>query len=66
MAKNGISCNADIKVNPNNNLDGLRLERQLEKLKLKLDVNEVVKGLAILHADTDRKLSELSGMCLEK
>jgi hypothetical protein len=30
MVKNGISCNAEITVNPNNFLAGYRLERKLE------------------------------------
>jgi len=66
MVKNGISLKADIKVKANNFLNGIKLERKLEKLKLKLDVNEVVKGLTRFHSETDRKLGEIANICLEK
>jgi hypothetical protein len=66
MVKTGISCNVDIKVNSNNCLNGLKLERRLEKLKVRLDVNEVVKGLTAFHATTDQKLSEMLQVCLER
>lgn len=66
MVKNGISCTANIRVNPNNHLEGLKLERCLERIKRKLDVNEIAKNLVICHAETDSKLCELSEMCMEK
>lgn len=66
MVKNGISCKVDIKVNANNLLDGIKLERQLEKLKLKLDINEVTKGLTTFHSDIDRRLGEIQEICLGK
>ncbi|HEY5236721.1 MAG TPA: hypothetical protein VIJ14_11125 [Rhabdochlamydiaceae bacterium] len=66
MAQNGTSCQADIKVNPNNHLNGLKLERHMERLKKKLDVNEVVKGLCLFHSSAEQKLNELSEMCVGK
>lgn len=63
---NGISCNVAIKVKSNNYMNGIKLERKLETLKRKLDVNEVVKGLTRFHAEADKKLRELHEMCLEK
>ncbi len=66
FCKNGISCNVDIKVNSNNYLNGLKLERRVERLKKKLNINEVAKGLTKIYAETDCKLRELSEMCTEK
>ena|ERR1035437_5468304 len=66
IVKNGISCKVDIRVNPNNDLGGLRLERQIEKLARKLHINEAIKGLANLHAEADRRLGEISERCLGK
>lgn len=66
MAQNGVSCNVDITVSPNNYLDGIKLERIVENIKRKLDVNEVVKGLTAFHAEADRKLCEIAEMCVEK
>src|ERR1700677_5236594 len=59
FVKNGISFTADIKFNPNNSLNGIRLERKLEKLKIKLGVNEIVKSLSNSHNYTDKKLCEI-------
>lgn len=66
LCKTGISCNVDIQFNANNNLNGLRIERKLEKLKEKLDINELVKKLVMGHDECQRKLRELSSMCAEK
>ena len=66
LCKNGISCTVDIKVNSNNHLNGIRLERQIEKLKNKLDVNELVKKVSSFHYDAEHGLCELSEMCKEK
>jgi hypothetical protein len=63
LCRCGISCNVDIKVNTNNYLSGLRFQHQIEKLKKKLDINEIVKDLTKFHWDTDRKLNELSKLC---
>ena len=66
MAYNGASCQVNIKVNPNNCLDGIRLERIVDGIKRKLDVNEVIKSLTTFHAETDSKLRELSEICTGK
>lgn len=64
MVKSGASFKADIKVNANNTIEGMKLERTLEKLKMKLDINEVVKGLSTFHYDMDTKLCEIENICL--
>jgi hypothetical protein len=66
MYKNGISCNVDFRVNANNNLNGIKFERKIEKLKQALDTNEVLKKLTTFHANADKKLAELSEICLRK
>jgi hypothetical protein len=66
MIENGINCNLDIKFNPNNNLEGFRLERYLEKLKSELNVNKFIKDLSLFHVNADLKLNEISRMCLGK
>jgi hypothetical protein len=63
---NGISCDVFISVKSNNHLNGFKLERKIEKLKRKLDFNEVTKKLVKFQAEADRKLKELSEMCGEK
>lgn len=66
LYKNGISCNVDIKINPNNSLHGMKIERQFEKIKLAFDTHEFIKNLAKFQYENDRKLSEMSEMCLGK
>lgn len=66
LVKSGISCPTNIKFNANNNLTGIKLERRLERLKRDLSVNEIIKSLSSLHSNVDKKLCELSRMCLEK
>ena len=63
MVEFGVSCNIDIKMNANNDLNGIKLERHIDSLKQKLEVNEIAKGLTRLHLEADRKLCELSKMC---
>ena len=59
LIKNGVTCDADIKVNSNNSLDGMRLERKLHSLRMELGLNSVIKALTTFHSSTDRKLSEM-------
>ncbi len=66
LCNSGISCNVEIKVNTNNYLNGIRFERKIERIKRKLDVNEVVKAIVNNHLETDRKLNEISEMCLKE
>lgn len=66
MVKNGVSLNADIKFNANNNLDGIRLERYIDKLKIGFETNEIFRKLSILYSTTDKKLSEMSEICIGK
>jgi hypothetical protein len=66
MVKTGISCNVDIKVNANNLILGMRLERQMGRLKEKLDVNEAIKEICRSHSYACSRLDELSGMLSEK
>lgn len=66
IVKNGISCKVDIRVNPNNDLGGLRLERQIESLKRKLDMNDIAKTLVLLYSEADRQLHDIRRLCLRK
>lgn len=66
ICKSGITWKAEIKVDTNNYLNGLKFERKIEKIKRKLDVNEVIKGLTKFHSETDKKLTELSKLCMGK
>jgi hypothetical protein len=64
MVKNGISCDAEIKVDAKDTFSGMKLKRYLGRLKTALDTNEFIKKLSTFHYDADHKLGELSKMCL--
>jgi hypothetical protein len=66
IVKNGIDCRVDIKVSTNNLLKGIVLERQLDKLQLEVYMNEAVKELTKYHSNIDRRLNEMSEMCIGK
>ena len=66
LCSNGISCNLDFKFKANNDLEGFRVERRLEKIKQGFELNEVVKSLSNMYDKTDKKLQEISRGLLRK
>ena len=66
IVKTGVSCQMNIKVKSNNSLKSYQFERRVEEASKDLDLNEVVKTLVSNHLETDRKLSEISEMCMGK
>ena len=45
LCSSGTSCKLDFKFKANNNLEGFKMERHLEKIKQNFEVNEIVKNL---------------------
>jgi hypothetical protein len=66
LCNHGISCRVAFKFKANNNLEGFRMERRLEKIKQNLEINEIVKSVSNMYAKTDRKLEEISVTLLGK
>lgn len=66
LCSDGMSCNLSFRFKANNNLEGFRMERQLEKIKQNFEVNEIVKSLVNMYAKTDKKLEEMSNCLLGK
>lgn len=66
LCKNGITANLNIKFNHNNNLKGIKIRKEMLKLSRDLDINEIIKIMVIAQAEADKKLEELSGICLGK
>jgi hypothetical protein len=64
LCKNGVSCKLDIKINSNNYVGGMKLQKTLNKIKKNLEINELVKDISKLHSETDKKLSEISQICI--
>lgn len=63
---NGTSCKLSFKFKANNNLEGFRMERQLEKIRQNFEVNEIVRSLVTMYTNTDKKLEEISNGLLGK
>lgn len=66
LYSNGINCNVAFKFKTNNNLEGFRMERHLEKIKQTFEINEIVKNLVGMYDKTDKKLEEISNSLLGK
>lgn len=66
LCKNGIAANLNIKFNHNNNLTGAKIGKEMYRLAKDLDINEIIKLMVTAQAEADRKLEELSGLCLGK
>lgn len=66
LCKNGITASLNIKFNHNNHLNGAKMGKEMAKLSKDLDLNEVIKLMVTAQADVDKKLGEMSGICLDK
>lgn len=66
LCKNGITANLNIKFNHNNNLVGAKIGREMARLTKDLDLNEIIKLMVTCQAEADKRLEELSGLCLGK
>lgn len=62
----GFSSKVEINFDSNNYLEGLKVEREIESIKRKIEINSVLKEISNLHSITDKKLNELSNFCLGK
>jgi hypothetical protein len=65
LCKIGISTNVSVNFLHNNHLSGIKAKRQITKLAEDLNVNQAIKLLTKLQANTDRKLREMSEFCLK-
>lgn len=63
IAKNGVSCQMNIKFNSNNSLAAYRAERRVNLHQSELEMNEVIKKMVTFHHEATRSLAELSQMC---
>ena len=66
LCKNGISAKLNIQFNHNNDIAGARLQKEMRKLAKDLDLNEVVKLMTLIQSNTDKKLEEMSTICLKR
>ena len=66
LCKNGISAKVNIQFNHNNHLRGAKLQKEMTMAAGNLDMNEVVKLMALIQSTTDRCLEEMSNLCFKR
>jgi len=66
ICKNGISCNLNIEVMTNNILRGAKIKRKAKELVFDLKLNDLIKLMSTVQSVTDKKLEEMSQLCLKR
>jgi hypothetical protein len=66
ICKNGISCNLNIEVITNSILKGAKIKRQAKALEFDLKLNDLIKLMTIAQSHADKKLEEMSELCLKR
>jgi hypothetical protein len=66
ICKNGVSCNLNIEVLTNNILKGAKVKRQTRALEFDLKLNDLIKLMATAQSHVDKKLEEMSELCLKR
>ena len=63
FCKTGIGRTFNIKVKHNNNVMGAKVKSKMKEFANTLDVNELIKSLALSYSEADKKLEELAIIC---
>ena len=66
ICKSGVSCNLNIEVLTNNILKGAKIKRQTKALEFDLKLNDLIKLMALAQSHVDKKLEEMSELCLKR
>lgn len=66
LCKTGVTASLNIKFKHNNNLSGARIGKQMRKIANGLDLNEFIKSIALLQSEADKRLEEMSALCLKR
>lgn len=66
ICKNGVTCNLNIEVMTNSILKGGKVKRQTKALEFDLKLNDLIKLMTMTQSHTDKKLEEMSELCLKR
>jgi hypothetical protein len=66
LCKNGVTANLTIEVNHQNYLNGKKVQKRVSELSMDMDLNNVIKLLATSQHEMDRRLGEMSELCLKR
>lgn len=66
ICKSGFSAHMNIKVVHNNFVKGMRVKKRTGQLSNGIDLNDVMKKMALMQSDMDKHLEELSNICFKK
>lgn len=64
FVQKGMTRPLNIKVKSNNNLGGQRIKSRIADCNKDAGLNEIMANLALSYAATDKKLEEISTICL--
>ena len=65
-SKSGSDLKMNLKIEYNNFLAGFKVKKQLRKALSDISVNEIIKLMVLSQVEADKKLQELSAMCLNR
>jgi hypothetical protein len=66
ICKNGVTCNLNIEVMTNSILKGAKVKRQTKALEFDLKLNDLIKLMTMTQFNADKKLEEMSELCLKR
>lgn len=66
VCQNGIGCQFGISVVHNNHLFGAKIKKKAAFLENGLNVNDLIKMMALEHSEIDRKLEALANFCTQR
>jgi len=64
--KLGVNPNIKLQVNYDNQIEGARAKRKLKKALNDINLNEIVKLMVFAQNSVDKKLEEISSLCLKE
>lgn len=63
IAETTFGCGLNLRVIHNNTLNGARAKNKLVELNEKMTFNDIIRVMALIHYETDKKLSEIANIC---
>lgn len=64
ICQSGIDCDLNISVKVNDFIAGAKLKRQAKNIETQNKLNELIKLMVLSQYQADKKLEELSSICL--
>lgn len=66
FCQTGVNRTFNIKVKHNNNVMGAKVKSKMKEYAKDMNLNEVIRSLVNIYSEADKKLEEISTMCVVK